>query len=64
MEERSMNPSAKINKTDSSAEWMPAIVSIDMQIFGNPSNSETGFRQGTIFPALYKPFTAGGTANG
>ena len=46
-----------------SAEWLPAIVSIDMQTFGNPYETNNGFNRGTIFPALYKPFLAGGMSN-
>ncbi len=46
-----------------SAEWLPAIVSIDMQVFGTPYEPDNGFNRGTIFPALYKPFLAGGMSN-
>ncbi len=50
------NWSRETNNTES----MPAIVSIDMQKFGETYDVEDGFPCGTVFPALYKPFLAGG----
>ncbi len=41
-------------------DWLPAIVSIKIQDFGNTYSTEKGFNYGTVFPALNKPFEAGG----
>ncbi len=41
---------------------LPAIVSIEMQKFNETYEVEDGFPCGTIFPALHKPFLAGGMA--
>lgn len=40
-------------------EFLTAIVSIEMQKFGEVYDVEQGFKQGTIFPVLNKPFLAG-----
>ena len=39
---------------------LPAIVSIEVQTLGETYDVETGFRCGTSFPELNKPFLAGG----
>ncbi len=44
------------------AHGLPAIVSIEIQRFGETYEVETGFPCGTIFPELHKPFLAGGMA--
>lgn len=42
------------------AEFLTAIVSIEVQKFGEVYDTEKGFKCGTIFPVLNKPFLAGG----
>ena len=42
-------------------EFLTAIVSIEVQKFGEVYDTEKGFKCGTIFPVLNKPFLAGGT---
>ena len=42
------------------ADGLPAIVSIELQKFGETYDVENGFPCGTVFPAIYKPFLAGG----
>ncbi len=64
MEERDILNEREMDDLTPSAEWLPAIVSIDIQTFGQPYEPETGFRKGTVFPALYKPFCGGGASNG
>ena len=51
---------ANWSRETTNTESMPAIVSIDMQKFGETYDVEDGFPCGTVFPALYKPFLAGG----
>ena len=41
-------------------EFLTAIVSIEVQKFGEVYDTEKGFNCGTIFPVLNKPFLAGG----
>ena len=41
-------------------EFLTAIVSIEVQKFGEVYDTEKGFKCGTIFPVLNKPFLAGG----
>ena len=48
-------------KDDATCEtqFLTAIVSIEVQKFGEVYDTEQGFSKGTIFPALNKPFLAG-----
>lgn len=39
---------------------LPAMVSIEVQTLGETYDVETGFKYGTSFPELNKPFLAGG----
>ena len=41
-------------------EFLTAIVSIEAQKFGEVYDTEKGFKCGTIFPVLNKPFLVGG----
>lgn len=51
---------ARSESEPNDSDWMPAIVSIDMQNFGETYDVEEGFDIGTIFPPLNKPFLSGG----
>ncbi len=51
---------ANFSRETTVAENMPAIVSIEIQRFGETYDVQDGFPCGTVFPALYKPFLAGG----
>lgn len=43
-------------------EWLPVMAFVPVQELGQVYEAECGFPRGTIFPALDKPFTAGGCA--
>ena len=43
-------------------EWLPVMAFVPLQELGQVYEPECGFPRGTIFPALDKPFLAGGCA--
>lgn len=43
-------------------EWLPVLAFVPLQDLGQVYEPECGFPRGTIFPALDKPFLAGGCA--
>ena len=59
MDEMILDHVARMIGQDTGEDWLPAIVSIEMQEFGEPYAPEQGFTCGTVFPALNKPFKAG-----
>lgn len=62
MEDKAYELGAMIGFTRDSYEsdGLPAMVSIEMQKYGQTYEVEDGFPCGTIFPALNKPFCPGG----
>ena len=62
MEDRFFDLGAMVNfnREKNDTDGLPAIVSIEIQKFGETYDVENGFPCGTVFPALYKPFVAGG----
>ena len=60
MEDNLYRSGVMIGFTRDADESMPAIVSSELQKFGETFDAEEGFPCGTIFPALNKPFLAGG----
>ncbi len=53
----------KDSETCDDNQFLTAIVSIEVQNFGQVYETERGFCKGTIFPPLNKPFLAGGVCS-
>lgn len=63
MEESIFNfaePYAVENTQEDKYDFLPAIVSIEVQKFGDVYDTDAGFDLGTIYPALNKPLCVGG----